>query len=194
MTATGICDPVTILIHCPHFRELSEEQVNFLLGTLPRFSKVFEEYRYIPECIFEEILKGDSNIDGIDNCPHRVGKPLNRLAVNRQRCLLLGDSSLLEHQQMMKEDNDSNFINTKWRTERCAAERCKEKQKPVKTTRLRRCSVLVCRTTDPGTPNNRWISCPTKNCRQIVCGKLQCREQLSIHMESCCGIQQVDMA
>jgi len=94
LIATGSCDCVTIFSHFPHFTELCQDQVNILLSTLPLFSEVFEEYCYIAECIFEEVLNDSGNM--IDYRPHRSGKASTQNG--GQRYLILGATGLYGHQ------------------------------------------------------------------------------------------------
>jgi hypothetical protein len=70
----------------PHFQMLDQEDADEVFNSIDYFVPIVEENGFVPEddydCYFE-----NANIDGVilDNKRDRKGKPLNELAVNRQR-------------------------------------------------------------------------------------------------------------
>ena len=76
--------PEVILSQCPHWRNLSTEDGQWLIDQLPRFYEIFREHYYLPEESFSILLERA----GIDNSSRGTGKGLKDLVCNRQRLVL----------------------------------------------------------------------------------------------------------
>lgn len=142
----------------PHYQDLDHEDQEWLLSKLPIFYAIFEQCGYVPEEKFDEILSEKPNID---NSPDRNGKPLNDMATNRQRCLIINDNKLEEHKRAREEQRravDSSTKNKK-----------KNKKCPL------------CQKTKSLSLN--WGNCKNNGCNFKCCP--DCTQVLLVHEDVC---------
>jgi hypothetical protein len=156
-----------ILSHFPHWNRLNIDQAEQVLNLVPDLANIFNRYDYIPEEEFGEVLTDLESKFEVKT--KQNGLKLNDMVINRQRCLILKNNSLIEHEMMRKEDERSQKL--------VAYLKRLESGKPKKKTQ--KCSDWACLKQDP--VNGKWIKCPVKYCRMICCGREQCLQSLEIH-------------
>lgn len=166
LAATRKYFPQRILSHFPYWSRLSDHQAEYVLGQLPYLADMFRQYHYIPEEIFDEVLEDLEQEIGVHQ---KEGKPLNDLVTNRQRCLILGQNSLMEHQSMRIEDQLSQKIRECTR---------KETKKSKKNRKI--CSNWECLSDIPMNDSS-WLKCPHKSCRKLCCGREACYMSFERH-------------
>lgn len=85
--------PETILTTCPAFCEMSEEDAVFVVDTIPEMAELVRQKGYVPEEDFARIFAARPE------CPQpsvkESGKPLNEMATNRQRAMIINNEAYL---------------------------------------------------------------------------------------------------
>ena len=185
-----------ILDACPHYNKMQTEDAQFVIGCLPQFDQVFEQYGYVPETEYERILHFR---EGVDNCPAKMGKPLNEMNTSRQRAMLISHPTYLEHLQMNTASEESIRTNAMWRKERVVhqqqlqqaaqevhAAAVQKKRGPNKVI----CSNPMCcaRNFDGSWKELGWEKCKTKQCNIAMCADAACRELMQKHKAWCCDV------
>lgn len=96
--------PDIILSHCPAFRDLTQEESDFVLSTIEPLSAACEEHGIIPEEEFQSCL---DHPEPVDNCPVKThGMPLNQMTTNRQRAMVLSNSEYFECFTMLRKHKE----------------------------------------------------------------------------------------
>jgi hypothetical protein len=145
----GAYFPDKIMSHCLHWVKLS----TWVLQKIPQFNEIFFENGFIPEESFE-LLHERPNIDNSNQAN------LNDFVTNRQRCLLIGNNKLEEHQNLRNEIN--NRRRRRGRQTVCFNPTCMSSQ-------INQGSV--------------WIKCGVARCTKKSCGADLCNQMLKAHEE-----------
>jgi len=86
--------PETILTTCPAFCEMSEEDAVFVVDSIPEMAELVRQKGYVPEEDFARIFAARPD------CPQpsvkESGKPLNEMATNRQRAMIINNEAYLK--------------------------------------------------------------------------------------------------
>ena len=116
---TNPSNPRTILGVNPYFNHFTADDGNYMLGKIDKFAEIISRHGYIPEDDFTKVLMGKTYLD---NCPavKPGSKPLNDMATNRQRNLVLSNEGFIdqcrsrkENRKMVDADKETKEINMK---------------------------------------------------------------------------------
>jgi hypothetical protein len=182
-----------ILSANPHFQSLAREDpvaIDKLYESLPEFTEVMQKNGLIPEEEFHRIL---ANISGADNCPPKVrGKPLNAMAVPRQRALIV-NVDLLDDELNPNDEEEANNLHSTIVGEvegvqvgqQTAVDHDTEQpRKKRKTTVLQCGNPSCCNELEEGKFSCCGIKISGKarsKCKLKFCNKIPCEEMLRTH-------------
>jgi hypothetical protein len=93
----------TILSSCYHFEKLSTKDAQYVLSKMPDMKVLVEKQGMVLETDFVRLL-GD--MPGIDNCPVKRNKQINKMALSRQRCMVVSHKFVLS----LNESNKSTAV------------------------------------------------------------------------------------
>lgn len=94
------------------FRSLSVEKQNYILNyCIPTINEEFDQKGMADEQFYYSLL--NEQYDDIDNCPTKVGMPLNDMATSRQRAKIMNHEyqiDVLDEKRRIKQMNQDNFF------------------------------------------------------------------------------------
>ena len=157
-------DKQVIMSSNPHFAtKITTEQGQRVLDCIDLAADIVDEKDIVPEEEYPELL-GDA-----DNCPVVTGMELGLMAVNRQRCCILGEG-LFAYREQKKAAAAKKKEQRKQKRGGAAAgadsdDKTTKKRKTTKT-----CSNALCML-DQGENITGWFKCSTNNCRKWFCPK-----------------------
>jgi len=177
-----------ILSHNPHFRSLSQEAADFVLGAIDPLSDSFTQHGMVSEEYFSEVLSG---FPGVDNSPVRTGKSLNDMATNRQRALMINHPNWLAilaqrlpgaSKQGSKQavgGSASVGADKKGQVDGDSTAAGKKRKRATKC-----CSPLCSAIKGDG---DQWSKCKggAKNCRKEFCNSDACQKMFQDHKAMC---------
>jgi hypothetical protein len=179
-------DPHIIMKHCPHYKTMSDDKVEWLLRTgIPKLSQCFENSGFISEDQFETIL---ALCPGVDNSPARGGMGLNKMVLSRQRCTVFSHPqyvALVVAKRQAKEAEERRQAEEQ--AQRDAQKAAlgvvgEDEQQNVKRVRTAECSNSDCNAEHLNADRTAWLVCKNKRVKKDgkvkVCGKKFCNNDV----------------
>ena len=151
-------DKMVILSSNPHFATMiTTEQGKRVLDCIDAAAEIVNNKDHIPEEEYPALL-GDA-----DNCPPVTGMELGLMAVNRQRCCILGEGLSAYREQKKAAVEMGKKLRKQKRGANSDGDQVAKKRKTTKT-----CSNSSC-LLEQGEDIIGWVKCCTKKCRKWFC-------------------------
>lgn len=174
-------NPKQILSVCPAFHNMSPEDAEFTLATLPQLTQACQQRGYVREELFEELYRP---VPGISLPPPKLtGKQLNEMATSRQRAMIVNNPNYLAELEN-REPADPPPPAPQATTAAASSSATGVGNAPARAQRTYKCG-------NSGGCNVRsadltgWVRCGAKKCQIKFCNKPECFEVCTRHRELC---------